>query len=311
MPQRIIGKYIGPLPGPLIFVFGSLHGNEPAGVLAMKEVFRLLNLEPQQNPSFSFRGCLIGVRGNIQAIKANKRFLEKDLNRQFTLSNINKVRSTEEKYLIAEDRELRAIVDLVDQEIETYQPSQVIVLDLHTTTADGGIFSIATNYEQSINIARGMHAPVVTGLLAGIKGTTLHYFCQDNFACPIVSVTFEAGQHNDPQSAQRATAAIINLLRSVRSVRPQDVENKHDQLLINYSDGLPALVKLLHVQSILPGDGFEMMPGYQNFQRVRKGEVLAKTNDGPITASQDCLILMPLYQQQGEDGFFLVESLKD
>lgn len=288
-----------------------MHGNEPAGVLALEEVFRLLEQEPQQNPNFSFRGRLIGVRGNIQAILANKRYLKKDLNRQFTLNNIRKVRSRTEKHLIAEDLELRAIVDLVDQEIQDYQPSQVVIIDLHTTTADGGIFSIATNYEQSINIAKGMHAPVVTGLLAGIRGTTLHYFCPDNFACPIVSVTFEAGQHNDPQSAQRATAALINLLRSVKSVRPQDVENKHDQLLLNYSKGLPALVKLLHVQSITPGDGFQMMPGYQNFQPVKKGEVLAKTKDGPIAAPKDCLILMPLYQQQGEDGFFLVESLDD
>ena len=120
-----------------------MHGNEPAGVLALEEVFRLLEQEPQHNSSFSFRGRLIGVRGNIQAILANKRYLKKDLNRQFTLNNIRKVRSTTEKHLIAEDFELRAIVDLVDQEIQDYQPSQVVIIDLHTTTADGGIFSIA------------------------------------------------------------------------------------------------------------------------------------------------------------------------
>jgi succinylglutamate desuccinylase len=305
-PQRLIGEYNGSLPGPLIIVFGSLHGNEPAGILAIEEVLSLLNQKKLHNPDFVFRGRLIGIRGNIQALKAGKRFLEKDLNRQFTNENIQRVRSLELDQLVAEDRELREIVDFVDQEVYSYHPDQIIILDLHTTTADGGIFSIATDYEDSITIARAMHAPVVTGLLAGIKGTTLHYFCQDHFPYPIVSVTFEAGQHEDPQSSQRATAAIINLLRSVKSIRPKEVENKHDQLLIDYSEGLPSLAKLISVHTLKPDDEFEMMPGYQNFQEVKKGEVLAKTRYGIITAPIDCLILMPLYQRQGEDGFFLV-----
>jgi succinylglutamate desuccinylase len=307
-PQRLIGEYTGSLPGPLIIIFGSLHGNEPAGVVAIKEVFKLLKRAPQHNPDFSYRGRLIGVRGNIQAIKAGKRFLEKDLNRQFTNDNIQRVRAIPLDELAGEDRELREIVDFVDHEVYNYHPEQIIILDLHTTTADGGIFSIATDYEDSVTIARTMHAPVVTGLLAGIRGTTLHYFCRDHFPYPIVSVTFEAGQHEDPQSANRATAAIINLLRSVGSVRPNDIENKYDQLLIDYSKGLPTLAKLISVHTLKPDDQFEMMPGYQNFQPVKKGEVLATTRYGIITAPIDCLILMPLYQKQGEDGFFLVQS---
>ena len=50
-----------------------------------------------------------------------------------------------------------------------------------------------------------------------------------------------------------------------------------------------------------------MNEGYLNFQEVKKGEHLANDKNGPIYASEDSLILMPLYQKKGEDGFFLVK----
>lgn len=288
-----------------------MHGNEPAGVLAIEEVFRMLDREPQHNPGFAFRGRIIGVRGNLQAIYSNKRFLEKDLNRQFTPENITRVKNTIPDKLEAEDRELREIVDLVNDEVANYNPKRLVVLDLHTTTADGGIFSIATDDEESIRLAKAMHAPVITGLLSGLRGTTLHYFCCDQFSCPTVSMTFEAGQHDDPKSAQRAVAAIINLLGAIGSVRPEDVENRHGQLLINYSKGLPAVARLITVHRLRADDDFEMLPGYRNFQYLKAGEVLAKDRHGVITAPRDCLILMPHYQPQGEDGFFLIEEIEE
>jgi succinylglutamate desuccinylase len=52
------------------------------------------------------------------------------------------------------------------------------------------------------------------------------------------------------------------------------------------------------------------MPNYKNLQSIKKGEKLATDNKGDIKASEDCLILMPLYQAQGHDGFFLVKEVK-
>jgi len=53
-----------------------------------------------------------------------------------------------------------------------------------------------------------------------------------------------------------------------------------------------------------------MEPGYTNFQRVARGEALARDNDGLVRAGEDARLLMPLYQEQGEDGFFLVREFK-
>ena len=53
-----------------------------------------------------------------------------------------------------------------------------------------------------------------------------------------------------------------------------------------------------------------MYPNYKNFQRISSGEIIAEDNEGPIEAPEDALLLMPLYQSQGEDGFFLIKKLE-
>jgi succinylglutamate desuccinylase len=53
-----------------------------------------------------------------------------------------------------------------------------------------------------------------------------------------------------------------------------------------------------------------MEPGFRNFQAVRRGEVLARDRMGEIKASETGLILLPLYQPLGNDGFFLGREVK-
>jgi succinylglutamate desuccinylase len=99
-------------------------------------------------------------------------------------------------------------------------------------------------------------------------------------------------------------------MRTIGSVNANHVENRHDRILIEYSSNLPKVSTLFDRYEIIPGSGFKMMPNYQNFQKVRKGEIIARDNNGEIKASDDGLILMPLYQEKGEDGFFLVREKK-
>ncbi|MCB9047978.1 MAG: succinylglutamate desuccinylase/aspartoacylase family protein [Lewinellaceae bacterium] len=307
--ERIIGQYEGSEKGPLLICLGGMHGNEPAGVQALDILFKLLELEPETNPSFSFRGRLIGLRGNVRASRRKMRYLEKDLNRMWTTENIARVKAAPHSALQAEDLELKEMITIIEHNVETYQPDKIVLLDLHTTTAYGGIFSIATDDPESVEIAVELHAPVVKGMLEGIRGTTLHYFNSDNFNRPTVGVCFESGQHDEPLSVNRAIAAIINCMRTIGCVRAEHVENRHDSLLIEYSKDLPKVLELIMCHEIQPGDDFHMMPNYENFQKVRKGELLAHDRHGAIYAQADGRILMPLYQQQGDDGFFLIRTV--
>lgn len=307
--KRIIGKYTGYKKGPLLIVLGGMHGNEPAGIVALELMFKMLEVEPITNPSFKYRGRLMGLIGNLQAYKIGERFIEKDLNRQWTKENVERIKNSPIDSLKAEDLEIKELLNVIHQEIEDYQPEKVVFLDIHTTTAYGGIFSIATEDPESLRIAVELHAPVIKGMLKGIKGTSLHYFNNENFEPETVPVVFEAGQHDEPLSINRAIAAVTNCMRTVGAVLSDDVENRHDSLLIEFSKGLPKVAELVTIHSIDNQDNFKMNPDYKNFQTVKKGEILAYDKSGAIRASEDGLILMPLYQKQGDDGFFLVKKV--
>ncbi len=308
--QRIIGEYTGHEKGPLLICLAGIHGNEPAGVNALQLIFKMIEVEPITNPNFHYRGRIVGLRGNVKALKQERRFIKKDLNRQWTKARVEHVKKTSSYLLDAEDREMKEIIKIVDTEIEQYQPETVILLDLHTTTATGGIFTIPTNDPESLEIALELHAPVVKGMLDGISGTILHYFNNENFGTPITAVCFESGQHNEELSTNRAIAAIINCMRTIDAVLEQDVENRHDALLIEHSMRLPRLAKLVYCHRLNDGDGFTMLPDYKNFQMVHQGEVLAKDREGEIRAPYSGLILMPHYQKQGEDGFFIIKMVE-
>ena len=308
--DRIIDSYQGKERGPLLLVLGGIHGNEPAGIQALQELFAMLKKEPQKNPRFSFHGRLVGIRGNLRAIEKNQRFIDKDLNRQWTSGNINRVTSNPITSLDSEDQELRELIDCITTEVTNYQPEEIILLDLHTTTAYGGIFTVVSDDHRSISIGLAMHAPVIKGLLKGISGTSLHYFNTKNFGISTTALCFESGQHNEPMAITRAVSALVSFLRATGAVKPEDFEHRDDFLQKNQAKNLPAMTELITVHPIKQEDNFIMQPGFTNFKKIKKGTLLATDINGNILAPCDGMILMPLYQPQGDDGFFIIKEVK-
>lgn len=307
MRKRIIGSYEGEEKGPLIILIGGMHGNEPAGVKAIDLFLKMLEVEPITNVDFKFKGKVVGIHGNLKAFNKGVRYFEKDLNRQFTKENVVRVNKAHADELDAEDHELKDLIHQVRHEIKVYQPTQLVILDIHTTSAQGGIFIIPAENNESEAIATKLEVPVVKGLLKGIFGTSLHYFIAENTGVDTIGISFEAGQHDDPKSVNRAIAVIVNLMRHLKCIEDTDVEHQHNKILSDYSHNLPITTELVYRHAILSSDEFEMNPGYKNFQKVAIGEKLAKDKNGPILSKMDAYILMPLYQKQGVDGFFLVQ----
>jgi len=52
-----------------------------------------------------------------------------------------------------------------------------------------------------------------------------------------------------------------------------------------------------------------MEPGFHNFQRIHKRQLLAKINDCDSLAPYSGKIFMPLYQGKGEDGYFIIKRI--
>jgi hypothetical protein len=72
---------------------------------------------------------------------------------------------------------------------------------------------------------------------------------------------------------------------------------------------LPMVFAVRYRKPVTGGDGFRMRPGYLNFQKISAGEVVGHDRDGPVTAPEGGRIFLPLYQDQGDDGFFIVRDV--
>jgi succinylglutamate desuccinylase len=127
-----------------------------------------------------------------------------------------------------------------------------------------------------------------------------------------VALTVETGQHDDPAAVDRAEAAVWIAVASAgllpEELAPEVAEAR--RLLKRDAGHLPRALEMREKRDVEEGDGFAMAPGYVNFQPVREGEVVARDAQGDVAVGEGGRLLMPLYQEQGEDGFFLVREFR-
>lgn len=302
MIERQIGRYTHDLDGPLLIVMSAMHGNEPAGVKALDFLFKMLEVEPITNHNFQFRGEILGLIGNLKAFQQQSRYIDHDLNRIWI--------GSPDKGNIHELTEKNEIIELINRRLSNSNHSEVVLLDLHTTSSDGGIFTIPGPGQKALNISKSLNAPVILNMMDNIKGTIMEYFNPDYSHRPIHSLTFESGRHLDPLSVNRAIAAMINCMKHLNMVASTDVESVHDDILKQYSQGLPEVSRLTYRHPIEDGDSYLMKEGYLNFQPIKKNDPLAEHNGVTITAPVTGRILMPLYQKQGAEGFYIIEDVQ-
>lgn len=303
--ERIIGRYSGTAKGPLFICLGGVHGNETAGVDAIARFFEDLAAQP----GIPFRGAVLGLKGNLSALEKGARFIERDLNRIMTPEVVEQIEGLPNETLSGELLELKELLDHIRQELEGGRHDSLVLLDLHTTSAGGGVFCIPAQDPGSLALARHFHVPIIKGMSDGLDGTSLSFFPPDYMGIPCRAVAFEAGQNDDDLSILRAVGVIKSGIMAAGCIPANELPNPEERLLLEYSKGLPPVSKLVWVHHLQPDDGFRMHPGYQNFQLVSKGEHLADDQKGPVLAPADGMILMPLYQPQGSNGFFLVRPV--
>lgn len=300
-PSRIIGRIKGGAEGPVILVFSGMHGNEPAGVEAVENVFSILK------GIDGFKGKFIGVRANLRALFEGVRFVDEDMNRIWFPSIIDKIRRCPAEDLESSERiEIKQLLELIDREIPMKSGHPVIFVDLHSFSAQGSMFAITAPKETHMNILSSLHVPVIFGIEEALQGTALRYFQDLDF----ISFALEGGNHQNSLTVYNKTAAMMLLLSRTGAVDKLEIPGyrEYERHLLHQNDSLPSKGELVYQHIIEDGDDFEMQPGYKNFQPVKEGEWLANDKNGRIRAQSDGYILMPLYQEQGDDGFFIVRE---
>jgi len=295
---RVIGRF-GTPPGPRLICLGGLHGNEPAGVLALRRVFETLH---DSRPPFN--GHIVGIAGNIRALKAGRRFLERDLNRGWSPRGIERAETL--PGAPAEDGEQAELIAVLSAELEGAR-SDTRVIDLHTASAEGPPFLTLADTLRNRAFAGRIGLPLVLGIEEQIDGALLEVI---NGSGP-VTLGIEAGQHDDPVSVDHHERAVWMALIAGGHVAQEDVPEARGmrEALREAVLGLPGVFEVRFRRPVAADDRFRMRPAYRNFQAVSAGEVVAEDREGPVAVQEDGRIFLPLYQEQGDDGFFIVREV--
>jgi succinylglutamate desuccinylase len=181
------------------------------------------------------------------------------------------------------------------------------VADLHSTSSDQGNFVVVPEPVSNHAVIKALQLPVVVDIDKYLRGTLLSYYHDQGY----VSFAFEGGMIGTESVYQLHTSGIWEILDKAGCISHHDheIEDHYANHLHGISRTLPDKVKVLYRESIQAGDGFRMLPGFHNFMPVRAGQQLAVNHKGNITAPVDGLIFMPLYQAEGNDGFFIVQPV--
>jgi succinylglutamate desuccinylase len=300
--ERIIGTYTKGRQGKLLIILGGIHGNEGSGVVAIESVIR--DLEANQP---AFRGKVVGIRGNVRALAEKQRFIDKDLNRNWTPERVDYLRETPLELLQGnEDREAAELIRVIEEISYEQEYDQRVFIDLHATSAGGGGFSIIHESESNRFLASLVQLPVIYGLEKKLNNTLSDYLCGHGYH----GLNYEGGKIGSAETIEVHSAGLWLMLAGIGCLHPKDVPSYREQVdcILNASKDLPKAVKAIYRHHIDPEDDFHMDPGYKNFQQVKQGDILGRDRIGKVEAPFDAMLLMPLYQKQGEDGFFLVQE---
>lgn len=299
--RRWLGSFEGERPGPTMVVVGGIHGNEPSGVIAVRRVLHEL-----QRRRIPMSGRLLGLAGNIRALSQNARYMTRDLNRRWFPDHLAKLRDQPREEDSSEDTEQRELVNIFDRLDETFD-HPLVVMDLHSFSAEGPPFSVVADTLRNRPIAYELRVPIIFGLEEAVEGTLLGYLADLGH----IAVGFEAGQHKDPRTVENHAAAIWIALVCAGLIERKDLPEleRFEARLAQAAAGLPRAVEIVYRHAIRPEDEFRMDPGFFNFQPVRRGQRLATDREGELESPSGGRMLMPLYQGQGEDGFFIAQDL--
>lgn len=299
--SRIIGKLQGKEPGPTVLFFGGIHGNEPSGVQALEHVFAEVD-----KLGIDIQGTVYGIRGNIPALQQQKRFLSSDLNRMWTRKGIEGIKNNHQEKRRDEEKEMEEIYKLL-KEILASNPPPYYFIDFHTTSSQTLPFITINDAMINRKFARLFPVPVILGIEEYLEGPLLSYINEKGY----VTIGFESGQHFEEESVANSIAFTWLTMMITGSMKPYQDIDKHIfcEQLRSSAQGNRNFYEVIHRHKITSEDKFEMLLGAQSFEHLQKGTEFARHNGQVISAEKDTILFMPLYQDQGEEGFFLIRKI--
>lgn len=263
--------------GKNLLVLGTVHGNEICGSKAILKIIKKIKTDKIKIKSGSITFIPFC---NPKAFKENKRFIDINLNRTFKKMN-NPIKYEE----------------IISQKLIKYIDDCDYLLDIHSIPSVGPSFAFLDVLKKDVidfvKIQNFKH--IMTGwneLFNEEDNSSCGYGFSKNKIC----TTIECGNHNDPKCIKKAENAILNSMAFL------GITDMSVKIAINNQ-------KYIKMENVFyrEKDG-ELTKYYNHLDKIKKGEVIAKYNDGEVVkADRNCLIIMPHNQCEkiGVEWFYL------
>ncbi|MBR5599512.1 MAG: succinylglutamate desuccinylase/aspartoacylase family protein [Alphaproteobacteria bacterium] len=271
--------------GVNLLVFGAVHGNEVAGVIALKRLVK----EIEEKKIVINKGSLTVVPVcNIEANRLDVRQIDENLNR------VMKFWENPKTYEQKIANELCCLIKDCD-----------ILLDLHSTHCKGDEPFVFCDYPKEMNL-KLIDVIDVKYVLEGwpdiyagqdvIEDYSTEKAC---FGFGKSGTTLECGYHKEEKAWEVAYNAVLNALgvfEIIEKENPKKVSKTH----------------ILMKNFVVKNREGCLLKNYKHLDRVKKGEEIARYDDGEVLVAQDDgYILLPNLEAEigAEWYYFGVEKL--
>jgi len=125
-----------------------------------------------------------------------------------------------------------------------------------------------------------------------------------------IALGFEGGSHDAASSIVNSEAFIWKALVHSKCLDKSELSDydQYKKVLSNLCCEYQFFA-IKYRYELKERERFSMRPGFENFERIKKHEYLATSNGEEIISPRGGRIFMPLYQELGEDGFFILKRV--
>ncbi len=299
--ERIIGHVKGSLPGPTLIFFAGIHGNEPSGVFALRQVIEWLEAE-----NLTVCGNLYAISGNLPALEKGVRLIDHDLNRIWTEDNVTPAFEPTTTSPIKSSVEHQELVEIINElrGIKSGNTGPYYFFDLHSTSSETIPHILINDTLLNRKFALKFPLPIILGIEEYLSGPLLSYINLYGY----ISLGFESGQHDSQDAIDNHVCFIHEALGITGFVEWSKVKSKC-QFSLNGIQPNNNIFEIIYRHEIKPEEKFKMKNGFVNFQTIHKGEELATSNNQHLIAKHHGHIFMPLYQSLSNDGYFIIKKI--
>ena len=283
--SRVAASLAPIAPVKKVVVVGGTHGNEYTGVWCIKSMEKRMDYFRQTYPSLSLSTLL----GNPEAHLANKRFVDADLNRQFS----HEVLSSPSSPQNVETRRAREVNDLLGPKFVEDEADMTtdVIIDLHSTTSNMGVTLIVAERDALMTRAAAyalqkcgpgtqclLHTHESREARPNLSSTSKH-----GFTIEVGPVPQGVLRHDAVEKTEQALEAVLEFLH----LHNQDQEKLSRELIAYYESYI--------------------VPCYRSAPAMRDGEMSGKIT-WPCDPDNDNFPVWMIHKDLQDQDFKLIET---